>query len=96
MRGSLQSTVTLNSGLPMPILGLGVWRLSPGAETIRVTADALALGYRLIDTAAGYENERHRANQAARRRAAPSSRCRDRRARRLDPEQYFRALAPRQ
>jgi diketogulonate reductase-like aldo/keto reductase len=57
MRGSLQSTVTLNSGLPMPILGLGVWRLSPGAETIRVTADALALGYRLIDTAAGYENE---------------------------------------
>ena len=57
MRGSLQSTVTLNNGVPMPIFGLGVWRLAPGAETIRVATDALALGYRLIDTAAGYDNE---------------------------------------
>jgi len=57
MPASLQSTITLNNGVPMPILGLGVWRLAPGAETIRVASDALALGYRLIDTAAGYDNE---------------------------------------
>ena len=59
MGRSLQSTTTLNNGVPMPIFGLGVWRLAPGEETVRVTAEALALGYRLIDTASGYGNERH-------------------------------------
>ncbi|NUS42163.1 MAG: aldo/keto reductase [Mycobacteriaceae bacterium] len=48
--------VTLNNGVEMPILGFGVYQVPPN-ETERAVADALAAGYRLIDTAAVYENE---------------------------------------
>jgi diketogulonate reductase-like aldo/keto reductase len=47
----------LNNGVTMPALGLGVFQ-SPPAETITAVETALAEGYRLIDTAAAYGNER--------------------------------------
>ena len=49
-------TVTLNNGVQMPVLGFGVYAV-PAEETERVVTDALAAGYRHIDTAAAYENE---------------------------------------
>lgn len=49
-------TVRLNNGIEMPILGFGVYQVEP-AETERVVSDALAVGYRSIDTAAAYMNE---------------------------------------
>ncbi|HYS73001.1 MAG TPA: aldo/keto reductase [Thermoplasmata archaeon] len=42
----------------MPVLGLGVWRAASGKETQRAVATALDVGYRLIDTAKLYGNER--------------------------------------
>jgi 2,5-diketo-D-gluconate reductase A len=48
--------VTLNNGVQMPILGFGVFQV-PAEQTEQVVADALAAGYRLIDTAAAYGDE---------------------------------------
>lgn len=50
-------TLTLNNGVEMPALGLGVFQ-TPPAETIAAVTAALELGYRHIDTAAAYGNER--------------------------------------
>lgn len=49
--------VKLNNGVEMPILGLGVLRTSAD-ETRDMVSTALLNGYRLIDTAAGYMNEK--------------------------------------
>ena len=49
--------VKLNNGVEMPILGFGVYQIPPD-ETEEAVASALEVGYRLIDTAAGYQNER--------------------------------------
>ena len=49
-------TVTLNNGVTMPQLGLGVFRMDPDETAANVSA-ALSAGYRLIDTAAIYGNE---------------------------------------
>jgi diketogulonate reductase-like aldo/keto reductase len=49
--------ITLNNGVRMPALGLGVFQSSP-EETAGAVEAALAGGYRLIDTAAAYANER--------------------------------------
>src|SRR5437660_4066284 len=49
--------ITLNNGVEMPALGLGVFQ-SPPEETLSAVETALADGYRLIDTAAAYGNER--------------------------------------
>lgn len=49
-------TVTLNNGVEMPQVGYGVYQVSP-AECERCVADALATGYRMIDTAQAYHNE---------------------------------------
>ncbi|MEC5193515.1 MULTISPECIES: aldo/keto reductase [unclassified Arthrobacter] len=49
--------ITLNNGVSMPALGLGVFQSAPEETTAAVEA-ALAAGYRHIDTAAGYGNER--------------------------------------
>ena len=48
--------ITLHDGTQIPQLGLGVFKVDPG-ETERVVTDALAAGYRHIDTAAIYRNE---------------------------------------
>ena len=50
-------TVVLNNGLEMPILGFGVFQMTDLAECERSVLDAIQTGYRLIDTAASYENE---------------------------------------
>ena len=50
-------TVKLNNGVEMPILGFGVFQVKDLAECERSVSDAIATGYRLIDTAASYENE---------------------------------------
>lgn len=50
-------SITLNNGVQMPALGLGVFQ-SPPAETAGAVEAALRTGYRLIDTAAAYGNER--------------------------------------
>jgi diketogulonate reductase-like aldo/keto reductase len=42
----------------MPVLGLGVWQMAEGAETERAVEWALEAGYRHIDTASMYRNER--------------------------------------
>ncbi|THG34293.1 aldo/keto reductase [Glaciibacter flavus] len=49
--------LTLNNGVTMPALGLGVFQSAPDETTAAVEA-ALSAGYRLIDTAAGYGNEK--------------------------------------
>lgn len=48
--------VTLNNGVKMPLLGYGVYQVEP-AEAKRCVSDALAVGYRMIDTAQAYANE---------------------------------------
>jgi len=52
-----QRLITLNDGKLMPQVGLGVWQ-TPADEAERAVGTALAAGYRHIDTAAVYENER--------------------------------------
>nr|WP_293842213.1 aldo/keto reductase [uncultured Arsenicibacter sp.] len=49
--------VTLNNGVRMPLLGFGVFQVPDPAECERSVLDAIATGYRLIDTAAAYGNE---------------------------------------
>jgi diketogulonate reductase-like aldo/keto reductase len=49
--------ITLNNGVQLPALGLGVYQSPPEQTTAAVEA-AIAAGYRMIDTAAAYFNER--------------------------------------
>lgn len=49
--------VTLNNGVKMPLEGFGVFQVPDLAECERVVLEAIAAGYRLIDTAAVYMNE---------------------------------------
>jgi diketogulonate reductase-like aldo/keto reductase len=48
----------LNNGVKMPWLGLGVFKAREGEEVINAVKDALAAGYRSIDTASFYRNEK--------------------------------------
>ncbi|MGO3537633.1 MAG: aldo/keto reductase [Latilactobacillus curvatus] len=49
--------VQLNNGVQMPQLGFGVFQMTDLAECEQAVVDAIASGYRLIDTAAAYHNE---------------------------------------
>ena len=49
-------TIKLNNGVEMPMLGYGVFLVSP-EECERCVLDAISVGYRLIDTAQAYYNE---------------------------------------
>ena len=49
--------VTLNNGIKMPMAGIGTFQLSPDEAEASVTS-ALQCGYRLIDTANAYVNEK--------------------------------------
>jgi len=55
---TLNSSVTLNNGKNMPNLGLGVWKIPDGKETVAAVRAALSAGYRHIDTATVYQNEK--------------------------------------
>ncbi len=50
--------VKLNNGIEMPILGFGVFQIPDASECERSVLDAIETGYRLIDTAASYMNEK--------------------------------------
>ena len=50
-------TITLNNGVTIPQLGLGVFQTKSGKETTDAVREALQAGYRHIDTAAAYGNE---------------------------------------
>ncbi|NLT96851.1 MAG: aldo/keto reductase, partial [Christensenellaceae bacterium] len=50
----LNDTVTLNNGVKMPRLGLGVWQVDEGLEVEQAVSTALKAGYRSIATAAVY------------------------------------------
>jgi diketogulonate reductase-like aldo/keto reductase len=53
----MMKSVKLNNGVDMPILGFGVFQVKDLAECERSVADAIDVGYRLIDTAQSYGNE---------------------------------------
>ncbi|PLS01059.1 aldo/keto reductase [Neobacillus cucumis] len=57
MVSSLKSTTTLNNGVEMPWLGLGVFQVKDGEDVFNSVKTALEVGYRSIDTAAIYKNE---------------------------------------
>ncbi|HQU68869.1 MAG TPA: aldo/keto reductase [Albidovulum sp.] len=52
-----QPILTLNDGHRMPQIGAGIWQV-PQVQTAGVVKDALSIGYRLIDGAMAYENEK--------------------------------------
>ena len=56
--GKAMPTAKLNNGVEMPILGFGVYQIPDYDECKRAVLDALETGYRLIDTAAAYFNEK--------------------------------------
>lgn len=49
--------LSLSNGIKMPILGFGVYQIPDYAQCVQAVADALDVGYRLIDTAQAYDNE---------------------------------------
>jgi diketogulonate reductase-like aldo/keto reductase len=57
MTTHISATTTLNNGVKMPWLGLGVWKVQEGSEVVDAVKHAIAAGYRSIDTAAAYGNE---------------------------------------
>jgi 2,5-diketo-D-gluconate reductase A len=57
LKDNVMQTVKLNNGIEMPLLGFGVFQMSDAAECERAVIDAIDTGYRLIDTAASYQNE---------------------------------------
>lgn len=54
---SIKDCTTLNNGIQMPWLGLGVYKSEPGQEVETAVRNALEYGYRSIDTAKLYNNE---------------------------------------
>ena len=59
MNGQVNQTyLTLNNGVQMPQFGLGVYSIPDGEETYNSVMTALKCGYRHIDTAHAYQNER--------------------------------------
>ena len=53
----MQTSLTLNNGVSMPLAGFGTYQITEPAECARCVAAALRTGYRLIDTAQAYGNE---------------------------------------
>lgn len=51
------TSVILNNGVAMPLQGYGVYQMTQPEECERAVIDAIETGYRLIDTAASYQNE---------------------------------------
>ena len=62
-------TIALNNGVEIPQLGFGVFQIKP-EDTVEATAAALEIGYRHIDTAEMYGNEKE-VGEAVRRSGVP-------------------------
>lgn len=58
MYTNLQETVSLNNGVKMPIMGLGVFKVEDGELVVKSVKSAIKNGYRSIDTASFYDNEK--------------------------------------
>jgi diketogulonate reductase-like aldo/keto reductase len=58
MVDNIKASTQLNNGVKMPWLGLGVFKMDDGREVQQAVRHALESGYRSIDTAAAYGNER--------------------------------------
>jgi diketogulonate reductase-like aldo/keto reductase len=58
MVSSIKESTLLNNGVRMPWLGFGVFKMSDGQEVEQAVRYALETGYRSVDTAAAYGNER--------------------------------------
>lgn len=58
MKARKVKTILLNNGIEMPILGFGVFQIDDLKQCKKSTLEALKSGYRLIDTAASYHNEK--------------------------------------
>ena len=58
MINNIKVCTVLNNGLEMPWLGFGVYLINDGQEVEKSVCAALETGYRSIDTAAVYKNER--------------------------------------
>ncbi len=58
MEDIVMETITLNNGIKMPLEGFGVFQVPDPAQCEQAVSDAIACGYRLIDTAAAYMNEK--------------------------------------
>lgn len=54
----MKHQVTLNTGAKMPAIGFGTWKIFPNSSAKKAVIDAVAAGYRLIDTARIYGNEK--------------------------------------
>lgn len=54
----ITSSIELSNGSFLPMLGFGTWKLAEGEEVRQAVDAALKVGYRHIDTAAAYENEK--------------------------------------
>jgi diketogulonate reductase-like aldo/keto reductase len=54
---SFPDSFVLRDGLTIPPVGFGTWQIPDGAQAYRATTEALAVGYRHIDTARAYGNE---------------------------------------
>ncbi|MDO4281802.1 MAG: aldo/keto reductase [Peptococcaceae bacterium] len=54
----MTTTIQLNNGVEMPLFGLGVFQVTDQAQCEETVCEALRIGYRMIDTAACYGNER--------------------------------------
>ncbi|KOP77726.1 aldo/keto reductase [Cytobacillus solani] len=55
---NLQDTTTLHNGVKMPWFGIGVFKVEEGPELVNAVKIAIKHGYRSVDTAAIYENEK--------------------------------------
>jgi 2,5-diketo-D-gluconate reductase A len=66
----MNTSVTLNNGLKVPILGFGVFQIADLAACEQSVVDAIEVGYRLIDTAQSYGNE-DAAGKAIKRSGVP-------------------------
>ena len=55
---SVKDGFTLNNGATIPCVGFGTWQLQDGDDTLRSVCAAVELGYRHVDTAHVYGNER--------------------------------------
>ena len=68
---SLNEMINLDNGVLMPQLGLGVYKMTNPEETFEAITYAIKTGYRAIDTAAIYDNEKE-TGEAVRHSGVPS------------------------